>query len=166
MTRPWSGQLHAHGLNGLHHGQCQGDHQCRSKDRESGQPDANCPHSNAQASDAPAAGRLDCLGQESCTCRRHAQRFISSLKMAASLGTVALRWQGEPQDVEPTSGANTIEAVYAPSEGFVPSIAAIVENVKARRPKSKAAPSARAAKRAFPPTHRQSSSPKLGSSGN
>jgi hypothetical protein len=75
---------------------------------------------------------------------------ITFLDGTASLGTVALRrGRASLKTSSLHLGPNTIQAEYMPSQGFAPSTGAMVENVRARRSKSKAAPSEEAVKRAF-----------------
>ena len=78
---------------------------------------------------------------------------VTFLDGTVSLGTVALRrGKASLKTSSLPLGPNTIQADYTPSQGFAPSTAAIVENVRAHRSRSKAAPSAETGRRAVPST--------------
>ncbi len=78
---------------------------------------------------------------------------VTFLDGTFSLGTFALRrGKASLKTSSLPLGPNTIHADYAPSPGFAPSTAAIVENVRAHRSRRKAAPSAKSVRRAVPST--------------
>ncbi len=75
--------------------------------------------------------------------------FVTFMDGTAGLGTVALR-RGVVR-LKTSSlplGPDSIRAEYAPSAGFAPSTAVIVEDVRAHRSRSKAAPAAETRRRA------------------
>jgi hypothetical protein len=68
---------------------------------------------------------------------------VTFLDGTVSLGSVALRHgKASLKTSSLPLGPNTIQAYYIPGQGFAPSTAAVVENVRAHRSRSKAAPSA------------------------
>jgi hypothetical protein len=76
---------------------------------------------------------------------------ITFLDGTVSLGTVALRHgKASLKTSSLHLGPNPIQADYTPSQGFAPSAAAIIENVRAHRSRSKAAPFAETGGRAVP----------------
>ena len=78
---------------------------------------------------------------------------VTFLDGTASLGTAALRHgKASLKTSSLPLGPDTIHADYTPSQGFAPSTAAIVENVRAHRSKTKAAPSAETVRRAVTST--------------
>lgn len=78
---------------------------------------------------------------------------VTFLDGTVTLSTVALR---RGKAILKTSslhfGPNAIQADYTPSQGFAPSAAAIIENVRVPRSLKKAAPFVEAARRAVPST--------------
>jgi Bacterial Ig-like domain (group 3) len=78
---------------------------------------------------------------------------VTFLDGTASLGTVALRHgKASLKTSSLPLGPNTIQAYYIPGQGFAPSTASVVENVRAHRSRSKAAPAAETGRRAVPST--------------
>ncbi len=78
---------------------------------------------------------------------------VTFLDGTADLRTVLLR-HGKARFVTSSLplGLNFIQADYTPSQGFAPSNAPIIEDIRAHRSRSKAAPSVEAAGRAVPST--------------
>ena len=78
---------------------------------------------------------------------------VTFLDGTAILGTAVLRrGKGSLKTSSLPLGPNTIQAYYIPGQGFAPSTASVVENVRAHRSRSKAAPSAETGRRAVPST--------------
>ena len=78
---------------------------------------------------------------------------VTFLDGTAILGTVALRHgKASLKTSSLPLGPNTIQAYYIPGQGFAPSTAAVVENVRAHRSRSKAAPAAETGESAAVPS--------------
>jgi hypothetical protein len=68
---------------------------------------------------------------------------VTFLDSTAILGTAALRHgKARLKTASLPLGPNTIQAYYIPGQGFAPSTASVVENVRAHRSRSKAVPAA------------------------
>ncbi len=78
---------------------------------------------------------------------------VTFLDGTTILGTAALRHgKASLKTSSLPLGPNTIQVYYNPGQGFAPSTASVVENVRAHRSRSRAAPSAETGRRAVPST--------------
>ncbi len=80
--------------------------------------------------------------------------YVTFLDGTLNLGTVALRHgKASLRTSNLHLGPNPIQADYTPSHGFAPSAAAIIENVRAHRSRSKTTPDAETGRRPVPSTY-------------